>query len=231
MKRPRKYFAVLVAGVLVAFVLTTLLLAGTGPGQRALLRAGAWAASSDDMAIQVGALEGSLFSSARISSLSLSDAEGKWAELGDIRFEWSPWSLIGAAVDIEKISIGTIALTRLPAAGAASDGAAETPGTGGPLIPPIRLSTLKLDEVVLGEAVLGQAARLSVSGEIHAADPASAISGTIAVKDLDRQGFAEARVAYNAGDCGIARRRGGAGRSRRRLEPLARSWKTAADCG
>ena len=194
MPKSRKYFAVVGTSVFVAFLLTTVFLAATGPGQRVLLDIAAFAASSDDLDVTIGRMEGSLFSAGRIASITLSDVDGSWAEINNIDFAWHPWGLFSGAVDIETVSIGKVSVSRAPNSGAASG-----EGGGGRLsMLPLRLGSLTIREAMVGEAVLGKAARLSIAGRVVASDPGEAISGALTVTDLDRPSLISASVNYRA---------------------------------
>ena len=195
MPKSRRYFAVVGTSVFVAFLLTTLFLAATGPGQRVLLDIAASAASSDDLDVTIGRMEGSLFSAGRIASITLSDVDGSWAEINNIDFAWHPWGLFSGAVDIETVSIGKVSVSRAPNSGA---GASGEDGGGRLSMLPLRLGSLTIREAMVGEAVLGKAARLSIAGRVVASDPGEAISGALTVTDLDRPSLISASVNYRA---------------------------------
>ncbi|NJM35892.1 MAG: hypothetical protein HC850_15705 [Rhodomicrobium sp.] len=195
MTRRRRY----IAGTIAGFSLIVLLLTMTGPGQSLLLRMAAWAASSDTLSVSAGRLEGSLFSGGRITKLSLADADGVWAEIDDIRFDWNPWALFGGALDIDRIDASKLTLSRKPREpedAPATDDVGKEPG--GFALPPLRLGSLAIEEAVLGKAVLGEPARLSVSAHLEAATPSDAISGKIALRDLDRLSTLDADLQYSA---------------------------------
>ena len=122
MARRGRYFAASLLGALLLLCVTLLLLAATGPGQRTLLRIAAWAASSPERAVSIRELEGSLFSQGRIAQVALVDAEGVWAEIEDIRFDWNPWALLGGTVDVESVGIGKLLVRRKPGETAADYG-------------------------------------------------------------------------------------------------------------
>ncbi|MGF1623076.1 MAG: translocation/assembly module TamB domain-containing protein [Rhodomicrobiaceae bacterium] len=202
MTRAVKYLAAGIAGLLAILLVTAFLLAATGPGQRGLLRVAEWAASSDDLTVSIGGLEGSLFSEGHISNIALGDADGVWAEIETIGFTWSPWRLLGGTADIERIEIGRVEIRRTPRETAAAEKAsAPSPeGQGSAFVPPpLRLERLSVGEIVLGAPVLGEAARLSLDARLEAADPAEAISGHFVLADLDRPNFIKADINYLAG--------------------------------
>ncbi len=198
MSKPGK-IAALSGGLLALFMLLTLGLTLTAPGQRALLGAALWAASSKTASFSAQGLEGELFSDGRISRLTVADEQGVWGEFEEISFSWSPRSLLGGTLEIARAEIGRVEIRRTPA----DAGSGESGGNGDPVpawlkIPPMRIGGFVIRETSLGEPLLGRPARLSVSAQIDASDPGRAIFGSLAVRDLDAGGRAELGVTWLA---------------------------------
>ena len=201
MKKPRHFIAAFIAGCFVAFFLALFVLAMTGPGQRAILRIAEWGASSDEFSLDIGGLEGSLFSQGQIASLSLSDRKGRWLEIENVRFSWSPWALLGGALEVDRLNVAKVTVSRTPqeeGSGAAATEETESESGGGALALPLQVKDFSIGEAVLGEPVLGQPARLSANGQIEALNPAETVFGAITVKDLDRLSHIQANVTYIA---------------------------------
>jgi translocation and assembly module TamB len=199
MKKPRKYILAFITCCLVAFLFTTVLLAATAPGQRMVLRLAEWAASSDDLTLKIGELQGSLFSQGTISSLSVSDRDGRWAESGAIYFAWNPWALFSGTIEIDRLDVAKATISRTPRENADAASKSAQSGSGdGPLLLPLRIRAFSIQDALLGESILGQPARLSASGQIEALDPADTIFAAITVNDLDRPSNLQANLTYLA---------------------------------
>lgn len=170
-------------------------------GARALARLASAAASSPDMKIEIGAIEGALSSTPAISAIALSDRNGPWLKIDRVDAKWSRLALLALRLDIDRIDIGAVDLLRRPASAAAPK-AQETP-SGGTSFPPklpvgLRLGELNLARLVLAEAVAGAAATLTIKagGEMTAARAAL----QFLAQRLDAPGSIGADASYAPGD-------------------------------
>ncbi len=130
------------------------------------------AASAPGSDLEIGALEGSLFSEFILRDVEIADAEGIWLRLDRAALRWSPAALFAGELRIARLAADRLELFRAPLAPpqeTPEDSAA--PGSLDPLPFDLVLEELRLDELVLGAPLLGAEARLSLAGEISATRP------------------------------------------------------------
>lgn len=151
----------------------------TSPGKALLASIASSLASSDAMKVEVAGVEGFLPSNARVRSVRLSDADGPFALVENIRLSWSPLALLRGVLDIESVGADRVEVLRkpLPAPAAADE------SSGGAAIPSLRIGRFTLGKVEIGEAVLGSEASLSL---IASADLLAPRDGFVAEFDLQR---------------------------------------------
>lgn len=165
-------------------------LAQTAAGQRWL--AGQFAAvlaAPNGTPADVEGLSGFLPFDIRLAKLTLPDDEGVWLRAHDLRFAWSPRALFGGRLQIDRVSVETIEVARLPVA--AEDPAPEpeepfTPPQLPTSLPPIEIRTLAVDALHLGEPVLGQKATFRVTGDLAGIDDGNTILLDLSAERTDQ---------------------------------------------
>jgi translocation and assembly module TamB len=70
--------------------------------------------STPDRQIRLGVIEGALSSDVRISSITLSDRQGKWLRIEVVHLVWSRTSLLRRRLEIELLEAGSITVARPP---------------------------------------------------------------------------------------------------------------------
>lgn len=159
-------------GVALLLVAAALAFLSTEAGRATLASLIEDAASGPDSRLEIGALEGGLFSAFTLRGVTLADAGGTWLELDAVSLAWSPAALLGGRLQVERLTATRIALLRPPQGGGEEEAPqSAAPGSLDPLPLDLALEELRVDEVVLGKALLGAEARLSVKGRLSATRP------------------------------------------------------------
>ncbi|WP_424360915.1 translocation/assembly module TamB domain-containing protein [Methylocystis parvus] len=170
-------------------------------GGRWLARMASGAASSPDMKVAIGAIDGALSSAPSIRDLIISDRDGPWLKVDRIGAKWSRFALLGLTLDIDRIEIGEVDVLRRPAPAVAPKQAEAKAGASAfpPKLPvAVRLGELALAKLVLAEPVAGAAATLSVSAGAELTG-ATARARLLAER-LDAPGSIRADAGYQPGD-------------------------------
>lgn len=64
--------------------------------------------------VELSGLKGDILGEFEFDRLVLSDDEGEWAELTDVRIGWKPFSLIGRSLIIDELALGELHVMRRP---------------------------------------------------------------------------------------------------------------------
>ncbi len=143
--------------------------------------------------VTIGAVEGALSSNAVIRNVSVADDSGVYLTIDRIRLVWRRTALLQRRIEIERLEIGRISLTRRPAP---VEGDAEP----GPILPELPLSVqvgrLQVDELVLGEPVIGVPARLFASGSASLGRPSEGLRTELSLRRLDQPGRADLTLSF-----------------------------------
>ena len=128
---------------------------------RALLvsEIGSAASVPGELELELGSLDGNIFSNFTLSSLLLRDKDGEWLNAENIAVSWSPFDLLTGKVTVHSILVETVAVERQPALPPSE----KSESSGGlPTLPVnIRLSRFEIGEIRIAEPVVGQAADLT----------------------------------------------------------------------
>lgn len=140
------------------------------------------ALSGPGRVVRIEGFSGALSSRATIEQITVSDPDGIWLTMDDVAMVWTRSALLRGAIDIDEISVKSLALPRLPKADSSLPQAEARGSFSLPDLPvSVNLATLDVDSVKLGQPVLGQAAEFAVEGSANLA----AGSGK-ATLDIDR---------------------------------------------
>ncbi len=116
-----------------------------------------------------------------VAKIILSDSDGPWLTIENLRYTWNPLSILTATFDADRISADKITLHRQPNADPqASDGL--------PLA--LQIAELDMPEIELAEQFTGKVEKLALAGSLAVSD--SKLASDIDLKDLRR---ANANVA------------------------------------
>lgn len=118
------------------------------------------------LSLSLGRIDGSLFDSFTLSSLTLSDSKGVWLEAEDLQLSWSPGALLGRRLEIQSLSAASLSIARAPEL-PPSDTPEEPFGI--PRLPlSLSLASLEVPRIDLGQALLGKAVALDLRGHFRA---------------------------------------------------------------
>lgn len=158
--------------LLAPFLVVILTLAGiyaylqTDSG-RAFLVSQVEAAASDaeGISLDLGQLDGNIFSEFSIDSVRLRDPDGEWLSAENITASWSPFDLLSGKLAIGSIIADRLAVAREPRLAPSE----ESESAGIPELPvDIRLGKLEIREIHIAEPVVGLAADLSLLLNLNA---------------------------------------------------------------
>lgn len=192
----RTSLALLLLAVIAAAALATT------AGQRLLLSAVELAAAADGERVDIGSLEGSLFSTGRIDRIAASDRDGRWLEIRDVRFSWNPFALALGRIDVDRLAIGTISVSRRPRQSLRQ----EQADAGFDLsIIPIDANKVEVAEILLGDTVLGASANFRLEGAAKTSNVNRGLFARLAVTRTDGAGGdLSAQMSYRPNDGELA---------------------------
>ncbi len=159
-----KWLAIVV-GALIALIALALFLLNTGPGHRFIADQIAALEFENGMQIDIGRIEGSIYSAMTLHDVSVSDPKGEFVTSPAIQLDWRPFAYLDNVIDIRSLTAGTITLLRLPEFN-------ETPPSDDPLLPDLDIDVdrLAIDRFVVEAPVSGTRRIASLAGEVHIAD-------------------------------------------------------------
>ncbi len=150
----------------------------------------------EGLSLEVGRIQGNLFSNFTLSSLRLKDPSGDWLEIKNISLDWSPLALVGGNLKINRILLSSLDLKREPVIPAS----AQEEQSSGPLFPlpiDISLTEVQLAEIHIAESVLGREALLKLSLNLKS-EVEGVILSSLDIIQLDaHEGSISARVEYD----------------------------------
>ncbi|WP_225767386.1 translocation/assembly module TamB domain-containing protein [Inquilinus sp. Marseille-Q2685] len=187
-----------VIGLPVALLLIVFAAAQTGPGKRLIADQAGSLASSPEMQVSVGSIEGFVPFDMTVRDVAVSDPAGKMVTVDWARLAWSPTALLRRTLRVDAVEAGTVTVDRLPAGGAEPEPEPSPGGFSLPRLPvDIRLDRLNVERIAIGPAVAGMAATLSVAGDAQLGDPSQGLATNLAVRRLDgAAGDITARLAF-----------------------------------
>ncbi|AUG53142.1 translocation/assembly module TamB domain-containing protein [Thalassospira marina] len=179
---PLRWLKRILIGLLVLVVLLVIVVfvAGTGPVLRQLTP---WLNRTVSDAINgefaLGAVEGSIWNRLEISSLTMEMPETGLAVNGDdLVLAWSPLALLGAKLDIDRISASQLTVTLPERAGPPAPDEPET-DDGGSLALPVafELHTLEVPQIHINNPADGRVFSYKLDGHALASQDLSAVLG------------------------------------------------------
>lgn len=189
----RKIFRIALMVLLALPIVVTSILSTHG-GQIGLLRLMSALASSEESAVQIGALDGSMFGDGAIADVTFSDRDGVWLKAGSISFSWSPRQLLFGRLTVAHLRVGNISLLRKPVTGASTEGEARADRSTFGLPVQLALGEFDVGQIQIAEAVAGEAMTLRVTGSAEVRNIADA-TAHLTVTRLDGVGASlDARI-------------------------------------
>jgi len=156
------------------------------------------ALSDGTMTVHASGLTGSILSSFSVGKITVGDRAGTYAVVDDTRVEWRPTALFNRTVHIESVSIGKIAVSRLPQteAGSGSGPASMQDFASGFTI---KAGKIGIGEIDLAQPVLGEAQRLSATATASLNGDMSGAALDLVLRRVDGgRDRAEMRLDYAA---------------------------------
>lgn len=186
MRRILTYALLGIAG-LIGVLLAMLAYLQTEHGRGLLIAEIEAAAASDEGALRIGAIDGFVPFDFAVRDVAMSDKAGEWLAVDRVELAWSPMSLLGGVVEIDRIGIGRIDLPRTPNAPAEEEPAVEEEGDFAlPSLPvAIELHELKVAEIALGAPILGEPALFEAAAQASLGDAEKGIHLQLNLQRLD----------------------------------------------
>ena len=201
-----RYIGVGLGLVLLIFALAAIgLNAKTQSGKSMLADFVSRAASSENMKLDIGAIEGPLSAHPMLRDISLADKDGVWLKIDHVEMDWSRLPLASLRVDIDRVAIGRVDMLRrpIPAPAAAMKPAAPAPARKAsddvaPDLPVrFRLGAFQLDTLALAAPVLGEPATLTLTGSADAGASSDGAKATLSARRTDAPGAVNLKVAIS----------------------------------
>jgi translocation and assembly module TamB len=185
-------------GILAVLILLPLVLVGlllvalnttAGQGEAESLLAGILGDS-----IKVTGISGGIPASPRVAHVELRDATGVWLSVDDIALDWSPLRLLSRTAHVDRLTVGRIAVARLPVSAAPAQ-----PSSGGGFSLPVRVDVeaLHVARIDVAAPVAGAPASLALDGKAHLASLQEG-DADLALRRLDGEGSYKLSGRINA---------------------------------
>lgn len=177
--------AIGVAGLIAAIVVLVaglLLFINTSPGKRFVIKQIAALKLESGMGIEVGRIEGSIYSDMVIHDLILRDPKGVFAVSPRVHVVWKPFRYINKHISVSLLETPLVVLARSPQFN-------QTPtDPNAPILPDLDIDVdrLKIGRFVLAKPVIGQKREIAIDGVTHIADGRAQLSADAIVDSGDR---------------------------------------------
>ena len=174
-----------VVGLIVALVvLAGVLLLGlnTQPGKKFLIQQIAAFQMESGMEIEVGRIDGSIYSDMVIHDLILRDPKGVFAVSPRVHVVWKPFRYINNHISVSLLETPLVVLARSPQFN-------ETPtDPNAPILPDLDIDVdrMKIGKFILARPVIGQKREIAIDGVTHIADGRAILSADAIVDSGDR---------------------------------------------
>lgn len=179
---PRRLAAELLALLVALLILAVggLILADTSPGHRFLVDRIAALETSSGLKIRIGRIDGSIFGTAVLKDVRVSDNGGVFLTSPEIRLDWAPGAWLYNSLHIDSLEADRVSLSRLPKF--------KPSATKGPILPgfDIHIGRLHISRLEVGKAIGGKSRVGSVDGSAEIRAGRAMIALTVAVDGGDR---------------------------------------------
>lgn len=172
-------------GLVVALVVLAaglLMFLNTGPGKKFVIRQIAALQLESGMAIEVGRIEGSIYSDMTIHDLVLRDPKGVFAVSPKVHVIWSPFRYINNHISVRLLESPLVVLARSPQFNVMES------DPNAPILPDLDIDVdrLKIARFLLAKPVIGQKREIAIDGVTHIADGRAVLSADAVVDSGDR---------------------------------------------
>ncbi|PZU60511.1 MAG: hypothetical protein DI547_02560 [Sphingobium sp.] len=174
--RWQRWVLAILAG-LVLIVGAAMLWLDTAPGHRFLAGRVARIAPQSGLRIEVGGIEGSIYSKAVLRDLHLSDPTGRFFSAPRVELDWWPFAWLYNRLDIDRLVIPTATLHKLPKL--------RQTRQEGPILPDfdIRLMEMSVGRLTIAKAVTGKERIATLRGDADIRNGRAVID--LAARELD----------------------------------------------
>ena len=174
-----------IAGLILGLVILVaglLLFLNTQPGKKFLIRQIAALKLESGMAIEVGRIEGSVYSDMVIHDLVLRDPKGPFAVSPRVHVVWSPFRYLNNHISVRLLESPLVVLARSPQFNVTKS------DPNAPILPDLDIDVdrLKIAKFVLAKPVIGQKREIAIDGVTHIADGRAQLSANAIVDSGDR---------------------------------------------
>lgn len=178
-----------IAMVLGGLVLLLIVLAGglvlglnTQPGKRFLIGQIAALQLESGMRIEVGRIDGSIYSDMVIHDLVLRDPKGVFAVSPRVHVVWKPFRYVNNHISVSLLETPLVVLARSPQFNVTQS------DPNAPILPDLDIDVdrMKIDRFVLARPVIGQKREIAIDGVTHIADGRAQLSASAIVDSGDR---------------------------------------------
>ncbi|CCW18527.1 hypothetical protein EBBID32_28800 [Sphingobium indicum BiD32] len=177
--------AIGVVSLLVALVVLAaglLLGLNTQPGKKFLIQQIAALKLESGMAIEVGRIDGSIYSDMVIHDLILRDPKGVFAVSPRVHMVWKPFRYVNNHISVSLLETPLVVLARSPQFNV-------TPtDPNAPILPDLDIDVdrMKIAKFILAKPVIGQKREIAIDGVTHIADGRAILSADAIVDSGDR---------------------------------------------
>lgn len=150
---------------IIVLIIGVVLWLGTDGGRGFVARQVSAMAFETGMKIDVGRIEGSIFSQMRIRGLAIRDPKGVFLSADTVDMDWRPLAFVRSHVDIRSLVIPTAHLYRMPEF-------KPTPPSDAPLLPDldIDINRLNIGRLQIDPPFTGKRHLVRFAGNVHIAD-------------------------------------------------------------
>ncbi len=154
-----------------------LVLLDTAPGHRFVVDRIANIETKSGLRFRIGRIDGSLFGSARLKNVQVSDQQGVFLTSPEIDLDWVPGAWFDNRLSIRSLTAETVTLVRAPRL--------RPSKTKGPLLPnfDIRIDRLHIERFELGPAVTGKPRVGTIDGKVDIHKGRALIDFNAAIRD------------------------------------------------
>lgn len=155
------------------------------------------ALSAPGRSVQIEGFAGALSARATIARISVSDPDGVWLTLDDVALVWQRSALLRGRIEIDEISVGRIAVPRLPLPAGQSMPSPEARGAFRlPELPvSVSIAQMQVTEAEIGAPLLGEPVRLGFEGAAQLASGAGNVD--LVLERLDAEGRFALKGAFD----------------------------------
>jgi translocation and assembly module TamB len=165
---------VLVAGLLMGL--------NTQPGKKFLIQQIAALQMESGMKIEVGRIDGSIYSDMTIHDLVLRDPKGVFAVSPKVHVVWRPFRYINNHISVSLLETPLVVLARSPQFNVVES------DPNAPILPDLDIDVdrMKIGKFILAKPVIGQKREIAIDGVTHIADGRAILSADAIVDSGDR---------------------------------------------